>query len=752
MSAIVTTNKRLENAKRLLNNLSTNREYYYFFLAKADPWTDENFPLLPLDEFSNQNSIYNELLTLKRIGPSDAKIGIRRYNWITNTIYSYYDDHSDLFDDTLDTFRPFYVINSDLNVYKCLWNNSLSENFSPNVITFDGSDNGVVDTSSDEITFNGHGFTDGTKVRYSSGNSTEIGNLISGNSYYIIFVDSNTFQLSETDGGSAIDFSSLSNNGGHTLTQESFELNLFTYTPATAELAVYVNGIRLSGVFYNQVATDKVEFVNGVIKENDLIVFEKRGYSTVEPSSTDVGTDDQIEPLADGYKWKYMYTLSASDATKFLTKNWIPISVKKEDDTSNQWDIQENAVDGIDTIKVIENGLDYDAYITEDDAVAGSTASTINLAASASATNGLYEGCSVFISAGTGVGQLRTIVNYNGGTKVATVSQNWTITPDTSSHYQITPDVIISSNTGSGARARIPISDIDGDGRILSVVVHTLGSGYKDATISLGVVEPVAASFKAIIPPKNGHGWNAERELLGRVSVICSAEFDGSESGQIIAENEFRKTGILKNPLVEMGPIAGATGANNTGLILGSTGLYEPSSSNDFYNGKLITILSGPGREQTKLITDYTGASKIADIEYERTDNTWEPVWEAVPTTASTFGIVANGNLYNQTLELDYSSISGTYDADDLVTQAVSNAQGNIVAVDVVNEKIYLNNIIGTFISGQNITWSTGNASITGVGEQPIIKHEGQIVLLEHRKNVTRSDDQKESFKIILEY
>ena len=74
-------------------------------------------------------------------------------------------------------------------------------------------------------------------------------------------------------------------------------------------------------------------------------------------------------------------------------------------------------------------------------AQAGSTATTIILAASASAVDGFYNGMPVRITAGTGSGQSGFIVAYNGTSKVATVLSNWTTTPDATSAYSIDANV-----------------------------------------------------------------------------------------------------------------------------------------------------------------------------------------------------------------------------------------------------------------------------------------------------------------------
>lgn len=65
----------------------------------------------------------------------------------------------------------------------------------------------------------------------------------------------------------------------------------------------------------------------------------------------------------------------------------------------------------------------------------GGTSTTITLAASASANNDDYNRMAIEITGGTGVGQVRKIDDYVGSTKVATVSEAWVTTPDSTSTY-----------------------------------------------------------------------------------------------------------------------------------------------------------------------------------------------------------------------------------------------------------------------------------------------------------------------------
>jgi len=63
----------------------------------------------------------------------------------------------------------------------------------------------------------------------------------------------------------------------------------------------------------------------------------KGGTSTVEPT----GTSTSTLVTADGYHWKYMYTVDAANALKFLSTNWQPIKTLAADDGSGQWPVIE---------------------------------------------------------------------------------------------------------------------------------------------------------------------------------------------------------------------------------------------------------------------------------------------------------------------------------------------------------------------------------------------------------------------------
>jgi hypothetical protein len=66
-------------------------------------------------------------------------------------------------------------------------------------------------------------------------------------------------------------------------------------------------------------------------------------------------------------------------------------------------------------------------------------AGTITLDASASAVSQFYRYKEIYLTGGTGAGQVRQITSYNESTKVATVDANWATTPDNTTTFAILP-------------------------------------------------------------------------------------------------------------------------------------------------------------------------------------------------------------------------------------------------------------------------------------------------------------------------
>jgi len=86
------------------------------------------------------------------------------------------------------------------------------------------------------------------------------------------------------------------------------------------------------------------------------------GASVVKPTGTNTYAN---AAAADGYIWKYMYTLSGTQASKFLTNTFVPVVTLNSDDGSLQWDVQSASTSGaIHRIRITSGGSGYSSTPT----------------------------------------------------------------------------------------------------------------------------------------------------------------------------------------------------------------------------------------------------------------------------------------------------------------------------------------------------------------------------------------------------
>jgi len=260
--------------------------------------------------------------------------------------------------------------------------------------------------------------------------------------------------------------------------------------------------------------------------------------STVKPT----GQSSSIVETSDNYRWKFMYEVQQADVLKYVTTDWIPVKYLTSDDGNAQWDVQQAAVDGaLEHIDVTAGGSGY--VNTNTGTAQNGTGTSIQLATGASATDDIYNNMTVYISSGTGSGQLRTITDYVGSTKTATVA-TWTTNPNNTSIYEVMPLVTITTSEGSGAAART--SSVVG-GVIKKISMTAVGTGYRSGTVSLTGGGGSGATLEARIGPKLGHGKNAKIEL-GGAYVMMNVRMVGTEGGDFVVGDDFRKVVLIANP------------------------------------------------------------------------------------------------------------------------------------------------------------------------------------------------------------
>ena len=165
--------------------------------------------------------------------------------------------------------------------------------------------------------------------------------------------------------------------------------------------------------------------------------------STVKPTGTSattlVETSDTGAGSGRGYLWKYMYTVSAADTIKFVTTDFMPVKTigaqtelgGVSDDSSSQWDVENNAIDGgILHVKVNSGGAGYTQGNYTSVAIAGDGSSgvcTVHVNASGNVSH-------VTVTT-NGSGYKRATINVDGISGIGTPSTSAVVTPMISPQY-----------------------------------------------------------------------------------------------------------------------------------------------------------------------------------------------------------------------------------------------------------------------------------------------------------------------------
>ena len=190
-----------------------------------------------------------------------------------------------------------------------------------------------------------------------------------------------------------------------------------------------------------------------------------------------------------GYVLKYMYTISASNATKFLTTDFMPV----ETDSTVSAEPTDGAVR---ILRVTNVGT-------------GLTDGTYYAAIEGDGSN-----------AGTSSGAIARIV----------ISSNQIQAFGT------------DASTTSGIHAKLT------SGYTFGTINLSAGNTFSDATLTTAAaIGGSGGAIDVIISPKGGHGSNAVKEL-GAHFVIVNTTFSGAESDDILAGNDFRNVGIVVDP------------------------------------------------------------------------------------------------------------------------------------------------------------------------------------------------------------
>lgn len=97
-SSLIKTILHKSLAEGVYRDIVTKNSSYYYFLGKTLEWDNDDTPPYPTDSLAYEQSVRNDIITVKQIKPNDVSFVIPRtrngmtHDWASGTIYDMYDD------------------------------------------------------------------------------------------------------------------------------------------------------------------------------------------------------------------------------------------------------------------------------------------------------------------------------------------------------------------------------------------------------------------------------------------------------------------------------------------------------------------------------------------------------------------------------------------------------------------------------------------------------------------------------------
>lgn len=303
------------------------------------------------------------------------------------------------------------------------------------------------------------------------------------------------------------------------------------------------------------------------------------GYSTYQPDQIQLGTFEKD----DGYKWRYVYSVSTAVYEKFATADYLPVYANDTVVASA------NEYSGVEVTVIANSGSNYNAY--HDGTVRSVVNSTvIQIESTASSDNNFYVNNAIYLfNNGSPSAQLRTIVSYvsnNSGKWVYLgTAANTSIITAGITEYKISPRVAFDTDGTIEPSAYSVVNTSSNS--IANVIMIETGTQITRATATIvsNSSYGTGANLYCIVPPPGGHGANPKSELFTR-AVAFAFEFANSEANTILTSCQYNKIGILKNPYI----MNSDTTKNATPFTTATfSQMLEANTTAAFSNGEIVT-------------------------------------------------------------------------------------------------------------------------------------------------------------------
>ena len=279
--------------------------------------------------------------------------------------------------------------------------------------------------------------------------------------------------------------------------------------------------------------------------------------STVKPNTV---TLDSFKG-ADGYVWKFLYEINATDKTNFLSSNFMPVKKLYGDDPLKaNWVAQDSA-----------------AFLISDSASPGN------------------------------IGSITLLTGGSGFTSVPTVT--------ISGHDGFT---VGDSSAATAILSGNSVVDIQLDSNVTGRLGRRHGTGYTAAAVTISGGGGSGATARANLSSSRGFGHDSRTDLKS-TSLMFNAKLTGDESGKFLIGQDFRQVALIKNPRTNLfdsdlgnhfqGTRAG-DGSVPQGLNPAAAGSVFAGASGLALNKMLFTAAASPVFNPDDIIVGGTSGAK----------------------------------------------------------------------------------------------------------------------------------------------
>ena len=308
-------------------------------------------------------------------------------------------------------------------------------------------------------------------------------------------------------------------------------------------------------------------------------------------------------------------------------------------------------------------------------------------------------------------GSIKIVTVTNAGVGIGTANSTYTRVP--------------IEGDGSGAECTITVG---ADAKVSGVTISNQGSNYSYGSVNLsGGSVPTGTTiptFDVIMSPQGGHGKDIYRELGAYNVLLYSRIENDNENPDFITGNQIARVGVIENPEVSTGNVLTSDKASVLSALK-LTGVGYSSAT--FDADSTFTQTVGTGATAVGRVVSYNTTTGVLKYWQDRS---------LVGFTTAGIGVT------NPSYGFNLTEFTSSPDTGGSVV--ITPSSGSNLSID--------SNFTGITTVINNRTYYLGQSFTSGVAGPEVKKHAGNIIYVDNRPSITRSSNQKEDIKIILQF